>query len=297
MKKQIENIQIAFSGTLGDAFIVLCKLYGRHKKTNEQYELIRYSQHPNMDGFIKSLFKTVSFVEYKTPCKVVKSKNDLQDKLSQLSFDYLNVSWDGTDHGTAKSDPAGFDLDPYPRLAVPKIDLNRKSFKIGIQLHSGKIHGNFKGFSMKWISDLRKWLSKEKFEIYLFGTGDGYSLSKVEQLCKKQRIKCLAGKTDFMEWLSYIKSMDFFITPEGFSAFFAMSQRVRSLVFYTDYQILGRVHPDWQRENIIMSAGQENILGRILNRISRTAVKRNRLFAPLKPAQVRSLIHGEVAYK
>jgi len=235
---------VIFSGTLGDAFIVLCKLYGRHKNTGEYFQVMRFSRHPQMDLVIKSLFDIVPFAEYLPPCREVENEKDLKHRIAKSPHDYLSTVWNGQKQSWLKQDPHGYPMEPYPEIEIaglPLQDSDATKFRVGIQLHTGKVNSNFKGFSLKWISSLLKWLSPDQFKVYMFGTGDRYSAKEIARFCEKHGIENLVGKTSFTEWLGYIKAMDFFISPEGFSAFFAMSQKVRSLVFYTDYQILGRV--------------------------------------------------------
>jgi len=291
-----KTIEFAMSGTLGDAFTVFCKLAGYHQSTGNNVRLYRYTVHPEFDGAISAFFGVVPYVEYITPCFNIRWSGDKLADCEKMVAPYISARWNGCNVPVFPDDPAKVYFEPYPELEIQPVSFSSKKYRIGIQLHTGKVEGNFKGFSLRWISRLRKWLPENEFEIYLLGTGQGYSLERLQRFCRRRGIVNLVGKTEFTEWIVYISSMDFFITPEGFSAFFAMSQKVRSLVFYTDYQILARIHPKWRRENIIISAGQKDLYGRLVNHICRQTIKQNRLFAPIKPEQVWSLIYGERAY-
>jgi hypothetical protein len=298
LKKEISDKYVV-SGTLGDMFSVFCKLYGLRKDGFKKKIRLKYfTTHPEFYPLIEKLFRNIDDVSIDKPIASSSAEDNDAQVLFSIKNDnlpYIGIMANGSQDGIGQADPSYIHLEPYPEMNIQSVELPDGSYKIGIQLHSGKVGGNFKGFSLSWIVRVRKLLNKDKFDMYLFGTGDGYSVEKINQVCDKYRIRNLIGKTEFMEWVSYIKSMDFFITPEGFSAFYAMSQKIRSLVFYTDYQILGRVHPEWRRGNIILSSGQETLPGRILNRICRQTIKRNRLLAPLKPVQIYSLIWGEMS--
>lgn len=298
LKKEISDKYVV-SGTLGDMFAVFCKLYRLRKEGFTSDITLKYlTTYSEFYPLLQKLFSLIENINIQKPVICFSNEDNnrkILDTVKNENIPYIGVMPDGSQDGIGLADPSYIHMEPYPEVNIQPGELHDGSYKIGIQLHSGKVGGNFKGFSLPWIVRIRKLLNKDKFEMYLFGTGDGYSLTKLSHVCEKYRIRNLVGKTEFMEWLSYIKSMDFFITPEGFSAFYAMSQKIRSLVFYTDYQILGRVHPEWKKRNIILSAGQETIPGRILNRICRQTIKRNRLLAPLKPVQIYSLILGEMS--
>ena len=69
--------EFCFSGTLGDAFIVFCKLNHYCKMTKEDIILRRYSRHISFDGIISDLFSFNNKIHYQLPC--INSHNPLQD--------------------------------------------------------------------------------------------------------------------------------------------------------------------------------------------------------------------------
>ena len=286
---------IHFSGTLGDAFIVLCKIYNLHKKTGKKYKLYRYSSWPEMDIPIMKLIELFDYIEYPEKCRTVKNKYELINILTGEET-YINPSWNGYTDESWNKDPEGISMDPFPNLGLnswPKVN-NLK--RIGIQLHSGKSKGNFKAFSFTWLDKVLKYIPANKYEIHIYGTGDGLKNSSIKLLTTKYGLYNHVGKTDFKEWIFMLAGLDFLITPEGFSAFFAMSQRVKTLAFYTDYQILGRVHPEWRKGNILMSAGWRDLPSRIYNRVHKSILGQYPYLAPIKPEQVYSLMHSEFSY-
>ena len=286
-----------FSGTLGDAFIVYCKTHTYWKKTGNAIALRRMSAYPEMDDAVSQLYSLAPFAEYQPPCIEISSGGDVPFVLDNDLSRYIGSGWTSMSVVSGQHDPKGFDLDPFPPVAVNQPDFKDKNkFRVGVQLHSGKFGGNFKGFALNYVAAIRQLLPDDQFSMYLMGTGEGYSERDIEKMCTRNSVVNLVSKTSFHEWVAYIKSMDFFITPEGFSAFLAMSQRIRSLVFYTNKLILGSVHPEWRRNNIIMSAGQETISGRLRNRVSRRFFNRDAWLRPISPHQLRSLIDNEVLF-
>ncbi|RJQ17488.1 MAG: hypothetical protein C4560_08665 [Nitrospiraceae bacterium] len=291
MKTVISN-KYVISGTFGDAFIAFCKLYKlRGEGFNDNIKLIHLSAHPEVRPFINKLFNLLDNVVIEEFI-FVKSGKEVEEfinhsKLPSINSLAINNKSVVTDE---IRDPEYLTMEPYPNINIEPRVVNN-NFKIGIQLHSGKKGSNFKGFSLSWLEELLNLTNKNNCEIYLLGTGAGYSINKINSLCNSLNISNLIGKTDYEDWLSYIMSMNFFITGEGFSAFFAMSQKVKSLIFYSDYQIIGRIHPLWKKENIILSAGWETFEEKIKNKFCRHFLNRNQLLRPLKPSQVWSLIY------
>jgi hypothetical protein len=260
-KSSIETL--AFGGTLGDAFIVLCKLYCQYKTNGKHFRLIRYCLHPGMDAVIKKMFETVPFIEYITPCEVYNDIEDLNKAIKNTKYKYICTKWQKRKSETYAVDYEN--LDPFPLIDLKKPDVSQHSTNIGIQLYCGTEGHNFRGFSLNWLKAVRKFLPLKKFTIYLFGTTTKcYQGADIERICTQQDIVNMVGKTDFSEWMSFIKAMDCFISLEGFSAFFAMSQRIPTLVFNQYiYSINNSVHPLWAKDNIIININSNRFLSRI----------------------------------
>jgi hypothetical protein len=283
-----------FSGTLGDAFTVLCKLYGRHKITDEHFRVIRFSSHPQMDGAIESLFKVVPFTEYVLPCQVVPvDQVALNERLAKLPHDYINTRWDGKTCGVIKNDPEGYPFEPYPEIDISGLSpINRdcQEHKIGIQLHSGKTGSNFRGFSLGWISRLCRTVSSDKTGIYLLGTGEGYAIPQIERFCKKHGIKNFVGRTSFLEWLACIQTLDVFVTMEGFSAFFAMSQKVPTVLYNQYiYGVDGAIHPEWRKNGVIININKNKLLNKIRH-LKVRCLKQKKTYSPPITQSVKELI-------
>lgn len=230
------------SGGIGDLFIVACKLYSNWKKKGTQFILQRYDPTKGYDAPLTALFKQFPFISYRTPTKDL---NELSADLHTGKGIYLGVAADGSAFGAVKTaDPKGYTMEPYPQLIAKK--KKHTGINIGIQLQTGKERGNFKGLPLRWIERLIK-KSPQGIIWHLLGTPTNYDPQQVEAMCKKHGIVNHVGKTTFDEWLKQIADLDYYITPEGFSAFFALSQGISCHVFYRIEEDLRRIHPAWKK--------------------------------------------------
>jgi hypothetical protein len=82
------------SGTLGDAFIVMLKLYKNYK--NEKINLRRISKWPDQDEVIFKLSKLFKFIRYKKPCFNIQHVDDTIELIKKLDYFYVNTSWNGS---------------------------------------------------------------------------------------------------------------------------------------------------------------------------------------------------------
>lgn len=231
--------KFSMAGTLGDAFIVYCKLYDYWKRTGQNIGLYRYSAHVNFDKPISEFFNNIPFVEYLAPC-IYNEYGGIRN-IKNLKAPYIDTHWDGQ-------------TEPYPEVFIKSIKSGKNKFHIGIQYRCGRggKGSNRRGISLKWIRDLRKILPSEFYSIFLFGTlVEDEDQEEIENFCQCNNIKSFVNKTDFSEWLARILGLDFFITFEGFSAYFSMSQKVPSLVFVIVPEVLNAIHPEWKKNNII----------------------------------------------
>ncbi len=285
---------IAFGGTLGDAFIVLCKLYNQYKTEGKHFRLIRHSTRPEMDGIIEKMFKTVSFIEYPTPCRAFNNIEELYYALRNSPYGIVNTKWQKGDLETYFIDYGN--LNPYPVFEIPITNVPRDRLNVGIQLHCGAEGANGRGFSLRWLEKIRRNFPSKDFCIYLFGTGTAYyPETAIEDSCKKHRINNLVGKLDFAEWLSYIKSMDAFISLEGFAALFAMSQKVTTIE-YNQYprKLDGSVCPAWRKDNIIFNINSNRLLRKI-RYWKRKYMKLENLYLPRNLPYVRDFICNSIS--
>jgi len=248
---EIKKETVIFGGTLGDAFITLCKLYSQHKLTGAHFRVIRYNLYDTLDPLIEEMFKITPVAEYIVPYTRFDSLDDLYTAIKRYEHPYVNVRWEADEFESYKFDYIR--SDPFPIFQLPEVDVDSSHLRVGIQLHCGS-HRNFRGFSIRWLRGVRNYLPKDKFSIYLMGTGAGcYDKHELESLCKKYHIVNLVGKTKFTEYMGHIKRMDYFISLEGFGPLFAMSQRVKTLLFNQYPHGVGlTVHHKWYENSRVI---------------------------------------------
>lgn len=283
------------SGTLGDAFIVFCKLSAYHKRTGNKVRLHHYTKFPELGEALQRFFGLIPYIEYVYPPTYMDGPYNVDD-CRRMVAPHVNIFWDGRGQGILPDDPPEIGFDPFPKIEFGAVALEPTGCHVGIQLHSGKFPSNFKGFSLHWIADICQNLESDQFRVHLFGTGEGYRRSDVERIANTNGVANLVGKLSLEDWLKRVASMDFFITPEGLPAFWAMSQRVRSLVFFDFAEILARVPPEWRESNVLMSSGRDGFLDKVRNRMVLQARGRSPMMAPLKAGQVRSLILSKTTF-
>ncbi len=241
-------------GTLGDAFIAYCKLYDYWKKTDDNIQVFRMNIHQEFDKPLSLFFNNISFIKYSTPC-ITKFNPTWEKKEADVKLpgDYINIYWDGIGRYGDRDDPAGIKMDPFPNSFItPDQSIEKNKFCVGIQLNSGGHKGNERGISLTWIKNLRGILSVKRYSIYLFGTEPSTDKrKKIETLCLNNQINNFVNKTSFLEWLSIVSRMDYFITFEGLSAYFSMSQKISTFVFFIVPSIILRLPIEWRKQNII----------------------------------------------
>ena len=287
--------EFAMSGTLGDAFIVFCKLSDYHKRTGNKVRLYHYTKYPEFGATLQRFFNLSPYIEYVYPPTYMDGPYNVDD-CRRMAAPHVNIFWDGKGQGVLPDDPPEIGFDPFPQIQFGPVPLEPTKCRVGIQLHSGKFPGNFKGFSLRWVSAICRSLESEQFRVHLFGTAEGYRQSAVDHIARTNGVSNLVGKLSFEEWLKHVAAMDFFITPEGLPAFWAMSQRVRSLVFFDFADILARIPPEWRESHVLMSSGRDGFLDKLRNRIVLQVLGRSPMMAPLKVNQVRSLILSKTVF-
>jgi len=280
------------SGTLGDAFIVILKLYKNYK--NKNVSLNRISRWPDQDNIILKMSKLFPFVTYNIPCIQISKIEETIETIKKLNLNYVNTSWNGSHFKKAEKDFKKIIVEPFPILNLRNIKKKKKKKIISIQVNTGKIGGNCKILSSKWIVEIINFFNKKNYEIILLGTILDKEKSILKQFKSNKNIKILVNKTTFYKWLSIIKSSDFFISPEGFPAFFSMSQKVKTICFYTDKRILTRIHPKWKKYNYIKSVNWKNLYSTIKVIIARHVYKRYPLIYPINPKIIYNYINKKI---
>jgi len=288
-------------GTLGDMYVIFCKLFDYHRRTGKRVRLIRYSCATELDGAINQLFKLAPYVELE-PCRKTSSNDETVVRINDATrnFAFINNIFDGRSGGQrcvsadktleGHTVPEYIRMEPFPTIDIPLCDLGADRFHIGVQLHCGSFGRNFRGFSLKWLAKLSRKLKNLKTTIHVLGTGDGYEKSELKQLNRIPNVQNWAGETSFSEWLSLMKSMNTFISLEGFPAFFAMSQKVPTILYdQFIYGIGNSIHPAWRKNNIIIRI-PPNMLVRKIRCWEIKYLKKDNLYSPRNLGSIRDFI-------
>ena len=285
------KVEFSISGTLGDAFLAFCKLSGYHERTGNQIRLYRYSGYPGFDVPLSQFFQQIPYIEYITPC-IYLNYNVLHSIKDWPAFQglYINSGWNSDGHGIFPNDPGEVKFNPFPEVYIDPVELKGKN--LGIQLHCGSIGHNFRGFSVSWVGSLAQRLKDLEATIHVLGTGSGYNKRELKQLDQISNIQNWIGKTKFLGWLSLIKSMDAFISLEGFSTFFAMSQRVPTFL-YNQYRpgIMGSVHPAWRDASRLVNRNSNWVINKLRSFKIRKLGMRN-LFSPRNHKELKIFLYN-----
>jgi ADP-heptose:LPS heptosyltransferase len=238
-----------FSGTVGDAYVALCKLAQRALKA--PCTLQRLSRHPGdaLPAALARLFPGVTYVE---PYVHFDTIEDMRVYAYAHAHRYTNIYFDGDGRGLEPDDPPGVELCPYPELALAPAVRDRSRPRVGIQLHSGSIPATCKRLELAWVTELAERLHAADVEVVLTGTGAGYDPAALAELPRRPGVTSLVGALDVPEWLAELAALDLLVSPEGCAVFFASSQRVPCLTFYDDAKALLRMAPPWRDRNVCM---------------------------------------------
>ena len=280
------------SGTLGDAFIVILKLYNPYK--NKKIYLKRISRWTDQDQVIRNLTKLFSFIEYKKPCIEISSVDQTINTIENLDFKYVNTSWNGSHFNKSEKDFSKLSVEPFPKIKIKKKRKKNSKILVCIQVNSGKIGGNCKIFSSKWLFELIMLFDPDKFEIILLGTTVNNKFFSKNNFSIFNNLKILVDKTSFIEWLKIINRSDFFISNEGFPAFFSMSQKIKTICFYTDKRILTRMHPFWRKDNLVLDVGWKSFYSTLNVIVARILYKRYPYIYPIKPKNIYNYIINNI---
>ena len=284
----LETDTFVTGGTLGDMFFVLCKLYDYHKKTGRRIRIIRYSMTTELDGAINQLYKLAPYVELE-PCIKTCSNSESDKKIKEIAehLPYINQMHDGCSETmevvsantsiVGLPDPEYIRMEPFPDFDIPLQEFGDDNFHLGLQLHCGSLGSNFRGLNPTWVARLSRKLQDDNVTVHLLGTGDGYDKAEIEKLEQISNIRNWVGTLSFTEWLTLMKSMNGFISLEGFSAFFAMSQKVPTIMYNQYAQKLDcHIHPEWRRGSLIIDINLNKFVRKIRHLRAKYFKQKNR---------------------
>lgn len=186
--------EIRTSGTLGDTYIVVCKLLNFKEDIRVYHE-----------------------TQYKKWIPKIKDIYNLYERVKEVRFEE-------PDHEVETISPTEKDIEPiyFPTWKVS----NRFSLLspyIVLQTHSGKSDGGN-----------RKWIKKEKIEEFLkdYKSAGVVLLGTEEYYADIEGCINLVGATSIYDSIAIIRDCNFFLGPEGFLSFVALSQKKLSIISY-----------------------------------------------------------------
>lgn len=206
----IEQKRFRASGTLGDTYIIACKLMAMD------------------DGLIT--------IEHKTKCDYWQSKiRELYDMVPNARVEFVNEENLELERISEGIHEAPLEIELFPEWDLP----TRFSFDMEyavVQAHAGKpldVHHKFGGLSNA------KWLSKSFIELMIAENDVPIVLLAEEEFYGQIR-GCinLTGMTSIYDALHLISQSQYFVGFEGMLGFMALSQSVRSVLHYLDKQAI-----------------------------------------------------------
>jgi hypothetical protein len=269
---------IITAGGLGDMLIVLCKLHSEHVRNNTTFRIIRYDLFSQYEHMIENLFDSASFAEYISPSQIFKDIDTLNSAISKAAYPYVDTKWQKTHQETYSFDYTT--LNPFPNFNMGNPAIDKSKTNIGIQLFCGLDAHNFRGFGIEWLRKLRSRFPKEEFNLWLFGESTGmYDFAELESLCLSENMRNMVNKLSFKEWMKYFGAMNFFISINGFSAFYALSQKVPTLLYnQCPYLIDNSLHPLWVKNSTVINLNMNKVVRKL-----RRIFKRNKFYSPAIP--------------
>jgi ADP-heptose:LPS heptosyltransferase len=240
-----DNVEYLFSGTLGDAYIALCKIAARARC--RPCLLRRLDRQPGIDPTIARVARLFPGVEYVEDYLHFETLEAMRHYAFASADRYINIFWDRDGRGNEPDDPPDLKFTAFPKFDLPRAALQGRRMRIGVQVHSGIRPDAPRVLSIPWIVELCRLLSAADLQLLLFGTGVVLSAEEHQALATLSN-NCinLIGSTDLLEWLGCLRELNYLISIDGFAAYFALSQRVPTLVVFREREAVLRMAPPWR---------------------------------------------------
>lgn len=270
-----------FSGTLGDAYVALCKLQSVARL--EPCRLRRMCRNPGTDAMISSVAALFPGVSYDPDYIHFDVIADMRQFAFSNADRYINIFWDGDGRGNEPDDPPDIAFVAFPDLLPLELLSPLPPAMVGIQLKSGSRSEGQRWLDPQWVIELSELLGRAGCTVSLLGIPDGYSEDEFNSLGNIQNCVHQSYKDgNVASWLYYLGSVNFLVTPEGFSSFFALSRGVPSLVVFENADAILRMAREWRELAIcVRPQTRQSVLG-------------GARWRPLPAAQVASIILARV---
>lgn len=243
-------INFAYSGHLGDLYIVLCKLKAYQLENNlDKVNLTRISFKSSspFDVSIRQLVSQCKWCKFSEFKDQVSSEKELYDLVKENNFTYVSTEMYGHNYDNVElSDDIKLPEGKFPLTVKPSSEKHIQINKVHILIHiqTGKWGGNYKEIDVNCLIRLLYMINKD-FIVIL--TGFSKYLSKdVDNLSKKFKvINYLDQFKDINSLMGLLSSVDLVISPEGFTSFYTMSLNKPLIFFYTYPYIMRRASFSW----------------------------------------------------
>ena len=262
-----EAFAICTTGTLGDHLMVLCKAYHIHKTTGRNVDVYPFSDYTSYENSIRRLFEATTFIRI---ADSVRPFNDLVELIEAGTNPGPHVNSTALPEVTnvengLPPDPNWVQMDPYPEFHISSESV--ASGSVVIQLNGGGPH-NPRGFDIEWVEKLSRRLNEYQIDVCVVGTGDGYTPEQLRRLSKTEYLDSFVGKTDFDEWLATLAGAKAVVTLEGFAAFFALANGVKTAIFnqYPHWVTENSLHHSWLKHTRLRHLQYSNKYARRLRR-------------------------------
>ena len=245
-----DALEYLFSGAVGDSFVAMCKLAAGSPTPPRR--LRRMCLHAGPDPTITRVAALFPQVTYEPDFIRFETIAEMREFAFANRNRYLNIFADGNGRGNEPDDPPGFTIEPFPELELSDggaADL--PSPVLGIHLHSGTPASGLRVLAAQSVAALCEALSDSSVRVVLFGTGDPVTDAELDHLDDLgAHVTNMIGRDTFGEWVRMLTEVDLLITPEGFPAFLAMSQRVPTLALFTRADAVLRMPPEWRARSV-----------------------------------------------
>ena len=290
-----------FSGTLGDALIVVSKLYYVFVNSGETPLSVWWvTSNPEMEGLIEDLIAQCYWIKYEGKSVLESTDEEFNycNNIMLRGLCYVSAAWGHRNRGFIR-DYAGKEFQGAFATLFPDFQVVQSfggfpsgTKVIGIQVNTGKKNRNEKSFSSKFINELiRKRFDLLGCKVLLLGTERPRDL-----VVPNDNVVDLVGKLSFHEWTSCIKRLDVLVSPEGFPCFYALANRVRVLAFFRDYQIVARISPEWRHYFTGFYVNSRSLWSKFQRRFYLLILNRPPRLNPMSTEQVFSFIHSSISY-
>jgi len=213
----MDSYSFKAEGSLGDSYIIACKLNMLHGNI----KVFHHTKHYYWQPKISEIYSLNSHI--------------LVEFTDEPRLDLCEIT----------SDTHEQKMNFFPDWKI-KSNINIEKPYWILQPHSGKVNGgNAKFLPFEWLNHQ---ITMNKVKCVILGT------SPIYEDLGKDLTKCtnLIGKTSIKQAMSIIRNASLFFGPEGLLSFVALSYKIPSIIFYSDFTALERrvVGTPWENHVI-----------------------------------------------